>query len=111
MDPVRLIGYAAGFATGNVLGMFIEEKLAIGHIHLTIISPKLGVFLAQELRDAGFAVTEISARGRDGMVSILSMSVLRRNVSQLENIVREKDDQAFVYSEEVKTIHRGFWRS
>ena len=110
MDPIRLIGYAAGFATGNVLGMYIEEKLAIGHIHITVISPKLGVMLAAALREGGFAVTEISARGRDGMVSILSMSVLRRNVPEVEKIVHEKDPESFVYSEEVKTIHRGFWR-
>lgn len=110
-NPIKLIGYAAGFATGNVLGMVIEEKLAIGHIHLTITSPRLGVLLAEELRNTGFAVTEISARGRDGMVSILSMSVLRRNVQTVEDIVHKHDPESFVYSEEVRTIHRGFWSS
>src|SRR5512143_3051613 len=31
-NPLNIIGYAAGFATGNVVGMIIEEKIAIGHI-------------------------------------------------------------------------------
>jgi uncharacterized protein YebE (UPF0316 family) len=110
-NPLMLIGYAAGFATGNVLGMWIEEKLAIGHIHITITSPKLGVLLADELRAEGFAVTEIAARGRDGMVSILSMSVLRKTVPTVEAMVHAKDPDSFVFSEEVRTIHRGFWRS
>lgn len=110
-NPLMLIGYAAGFATGNVLGMWIEEKLAIGHIHLTIVSPRLGVLLAEELRNTGFAVTEIAARGRDGMVSILSMSVLRKDVPTVENLVHRNDQESFIYSEEVRTIHRGFWRS
>ena len=31
-NPLNVIGYAAGFATGNVVGMLIEERLAIGHV-------------------------------------------------------------------------------
>jgi uncharacterized protein YebE (UPF0316 family) len=37
---LNIVGYAAGFATGNVLGMFIEERLAIGHIAMRVISSK-----------------------------------------------------------------------
>jgi uncharacterized protein YebE (UPF0316 family) len=31
-NPLNIIGYAAGFATGNVVGMLIEERIAIGHV-------------------------------------------------------------------------------
>lgn len=110
-NPLNIIGYAAGFATGNVVGMLIEERLAIGHIHLRIISPRLGVAMATVLRDAGYAVTEISARGKDGMVSILSVSVLRKDVSNVENLVHEKDPEAFMTSEDVRPIRRGYWRA
>ncbi len=34
----KTLGYAAGFATGLVVGMAIEERLAIGYSHLRIIS-------------------------------------------------------------------------
>ena len=37
-NPLNIIGYAAGFATGNVVGMVIEERLAIGHTMINIIS-------------------------------------------------------------------------
>ena len=39
---LNIFAYAAGFATGNVIGMYIEERLAIGHVHLSIVSPRLG---------------------------------------------------------------------
>lgn len=110
-NPLNVIGYAAGFASGNVIGMLIEEKLAIGHIHLRIISPSLGVALSQVLREAGYGVTEIAARGKDGMVSMLSVSVLRKDVSHVQKIVYEKDPEAFVTSEDVRPLRRGFWRS
>jgi uncharacterized protein YebE (UPF0316 family) len=110
-NPINLIGYAAGFATGNVVGMMIENKLAVGHIHLQIVSPRRGVALAQSLREAGFAVTEIPARGKDGMVHVLSCDVLRKNVAKAEKIIHSVDDGAFVTSEDVRPIWRGFWRA
>ena len=110
-NPLNVIGYAAGFATGNVVGMWIEERLAIGHVKISIVTQRLGAALSQTLRDAGFAVTEIPARGKDGMVSMLSVSVLRKDVSKVEAIVHEKDAEAFVISEDVRPLRRGFWRA
>jgi len=110
-NPLNIIGYAAGFATGNVVGMFIEERLAIGYVKLSIISSGRGAVLAQEVRGAGFAVTEIPARGRDGMVSMLSVSVRRRDVMKVESIVHQNDADAFVIAEDVRPLRRGFWRA
>jgi uncharacterized protein YebE (UPF0316 family) len=110
-NPLTVVGYAAGFATGNVVGMWIEGRLAIGHIHLSIVSPRRGAEMAQSLRRAGFAVTEISARGKDGMVSMLSVSVQRRDVSRVQAFVHQADAEAFVIAEDVRPLRRGFWRA
>lgn len=110
-NPLNIIGYAAGFATGNVVGMLIEERLAIGHVKVSIVSSGRGPALAQSLREAGFAVTEIPARGKDGMVSMLSVSVKRKDVARVERVVREMDVEAFVIAEDVRPLRRGFWRA
>ena len=110
-NPLNILGYAAGFATGNVVGMFIEEKLAIGHLQLSIISPRRGTAIAERLRQAGYAITEIPARGKDGMVTLLSCSVLRKSADQVRGIVNEIDDSAFITAEDVRPIRRGFWRA
>ena len=110
-NPLNIVGYAAGFATGNVVGMLIEERLAIGHVKISIVTQGVGTGLSQVLRDAGFGVTEIPARGRDGMVSMLSVSVLRKDVSKVEEIVHAADAEAFVISEDVRPLRRGFWRA
>ncbi len=110
-NPLNIIGYAAGFATGNVVGMLIEERLAIGHVKVSIVSSGRGPALSQALREAGFAVTEIPARGKDGMVSMLSVSVKRKDVARVEGIVREMDVEAFVIAEDVRPLRRGFWRA
>jgi len=110
-NPLNVIGYAAGFATGNVVGMLIEERLAIGHIHLNIVSSRLGSAIAEHLREQGYAVTEIPARGKDGMVSLLHVSVLRKNVDRVRKLVNEIDGDAFITSEDVRPVRRGFWRA
>ncbi len=106
---LNILGYAAGFATGNVVGMLIEERLAIGHIHFTIMSPLLGACVAEQLRASGFGVTEIPARGRDGTVAVLDVNVNRRDKDKVENVVLSADPEAFVTAEDVRRVRRGFW--
>ena len=110
-NPLTVLGYAAGFATGNVLGMFVEERLAVGHIQLQIVTKGHGMALAKALRDAGYGVTEISARGKDGTVLLLSASVLRKDLAHARQIIHDTDQDAFITSEDVRPIRRGFWRA
>ena len=110
-NPINIIGYAAGFATGNVIGMIIEERLAIGHIHLTIMSPMRGSIVSEMLRKNGFAVSELSARGKDGMVAVLHCYVLRKDISAAETIILEADEGAVLTAEDVHPMRHGFWRA
>jgi uncharacterized protein YebE (UPF0316 family) len=110
-NPLNIIGYAAGFATGNVVGMIIEERIAIGHILVNIISPKRGSAIVSHLRQNGYAVTELSGRGKDGMVSMINCSVLRKKVDAVHSLVNEIDPEAFITAEDVRPIRRGFWRA
>ncbi|NUM49203.1 MAG: DUF2179 domain-containing protein [Anaerolineales bacterium] len=110
-NPANLIGYAAGFATGGVVGMWIEEKLAVGYSHIRIISSRLGAAITEKLRGEGFAVTEMSARGKDGMVTLINCSVLRKHTHRVEKLVHEVDESAFITTEDVRPLARGFWRA
>jgi uncharacterized protein YebE (UPF0316 family) len=104
----NLIGYAAGFATGNVVGMYVEGKLAVGHTRLHIISPRRGAAIAEHLREGGYAVTEIPARGMDGMVTLLECSVRRREAIKVDQLIRDVDETAFVTAEDVRPVRRGY---
>lgn len=106
---LNIIGYAAGFATGNVVGLWLENRLNLGCVNLTIVSTGFGTEIAERLRAEGYAVTEIAARGRDGMVSMLECSIRRKDMIQLKEFVRQIDPQAFITSEKVRPIEHGFW--
>ena len=110
-NVVNVIFYAAGFATGNVMGMWIEDKLAVGFSGVRIISSNWGAAILDVLRENNFAVTEIPARGKDGMVSVITSSVRRSQVQDVEKLAREIDEDAFITTEDVVAVRRGFWRA
>ncbi len=109
-QPAYIIAYAAGFATGSVAGMWLEEKMALGFKVVQIISPGNGAILATLLREKGFGVTEIPARGRDGAVTMLSVGARRRDISTVQQMVREIDPNAFISEGDLRPIRRGVWR-
>src|SRR5690606_29699166 len=76
----HVLGYATGFAAGNFVGLWIEEKLAFGFATVRIVSAYGGVELAEALRDRGFGVTEFSGQGRDGPVEVVYAVLRRRDV-------------------------------
>ncbi len=106
---LSVLGYATGYATGNVVGMWLEECLAVGFAEVRIISPQRGAAIRERLRDAEYAVTEIPARGKDGMVTVLNCSVRRKEIAEVEKIVRAVDAEAFITAEDVRAVQRGFW--
>lgn len=110
-NVLNMVGYAAGFATGTVVGMWLEERLAVGYAHVRVISPRQGPALAQALREAGFAVTEIAGRGRDGTVTVLNLSVTRRQVPEIRHLVTGLDPNAFITVEEIRPLRRGYFRA
>ena len=58
-SPLHVVGYAAGFATGNYLGLRIEEKLALGVATVRTVVAQGGAELA------GRAPTHRLRRDRD----------------------------------------------
>ena len=110
LNPLTVIGYAAGFGTGVIIGIIVEERLALGYVMFRIYSPTLGMDIAQALRDAGYAVTEFTAHGRSGTVTVVNSAVARRHRSAVQAIIRKVDPEAFITVDEVRPLQRGYFR-
>ena len=106
---LNIIAYAAGFATGTVVGMRLEEWWAVGYGYVRVISARHGAELAGALREAGYGVTEVPGRGRDGSVDLLGCSVPRRRVPNVRALVEAIDPEAFITVEDVRPLSHGFW--
>jgi uncharacterized protein YebE (UPF0316 family) len=110
-SPLHLLGYAGGFAAGNMLGLIIEEKLAIGHATIRVVSKHAGVEMADGLRSIGFGVTEFAGQGRDGRVEVAYTVCLRRDIERVIDEVERWDPQAFITVEQPRDIRWGWMQS
>jgi uncharacterized protein YebE (UPF0316 family) len=110
-NPLNIIGYSAGFATGNVIGMAIEKRLAIGFTHFSIISRDRSTEIADALRGEGYGVTEIPARGRESNFMLVDCHVRRKQADEVEALVLRIDPGAFITAEEVTPRRSGIWRA
>ncbi len=108
-NPLNILAYAGGFATGNVVGMWIENRLAPGHNLLRITSSNLGSGIRDALREHGFGVTEVAGKGKAGTVSVLYCFAPRRSIPLLESAVLSVDPDAFLIKQNIRQI-RGGWR-
>lgn len=102
------VGYAGGFAAGTVVGMSIENRLAIGVSSIRAFSRGRQRELLGELRDRGYGVTEQRGRGRDGPVSVLHAVVRRRDIRDVLQIIERRDPDAFVTVQNDAVVRRGW---
>ncbi|SMB90248.1 Uncharacterized protein YebE, UPF0316 family [Thermanaeromonas toyohensis ToBE] len=108
-DPISVIFYALGFATGNIVGSYIEEKVALGQVSVQIITLHKPLELVQHLRDAGYGVTVTQGYGKEGIHPILHLSLPRRRLAELQEFLGHWDAQAFVVVQEIKNMCGGFY--
>jgi uncharacterized protein YebE (UPF0316 family) len=105
----HVLGYATGFATGNMVGLWLEEKLALGYATLRVITRTGGVALADRLRGLGYGATEFAARGREGPVEVIYLVVPRRETERVLDEVDSVDRTAFITVEQPREIRWGFF--
>jgi uncharacterized protein YebE (UPF0316 family) len=108
-EPVRLVVYALGFATGNFIGSRVEEHLALGFSTAQVISLDKAEELSERMRDRGFGVTVIEGCGREGTHQILHVLLKRRDMPCFLTIIREVDPQAFVTVMDTRKIFGGYF--
>jgi uncharacterized protein YebE (UPF0316 family) len=100
------IAYAAGFASGNFMGMIIEEKLAIGHEMVRVITRKDATNLINELRENGYGVTSVKAEGIDGEVAVIYLIVRRSMIKDVLGIINRNNPRALYTVEAIKYVNR-----
>jgi uncharacterized protein YebE (UPF0316 family) len=96
------VAYAVGFACGTLVGMFIEERLAVGWSLVRIITHKSLGDLMQKLSAAGFGVTQQDAQGARGPVQVIVTLMPRKRVDEIQDLLQAFDPEAFYTVEDVR---------
>jgi uncharacterized protein YebE (UPF0316 family) len=106
-NTYNLIGYALGFSLGNILGIALEEKIALGYVQVNIISLYYAEKIADELRRAKFGVTILPAEGGSGGMSLLVIIIRRRDLKSAKKIIDAIDKKSFLTIQHSRP-YRGF---
>ncbi len=119
-QPILVVFYAFGFATGNVVGILVERKLALGIIILKVITRTAGKEISESLRQKGQAVTVFIGEGLKGPVTELYIACRRRDLPWILPEVQSFDQNAFYIIEQARDMRKiltptsvpsGGWRS
>ncbi len=101
------LGYAAGFAAGNFIGMYIEDKLAMGSVIVRVFMPEHGDELVTLLRSAGYGVTRFDGEGANGSVTMIFTIIKRKALKNVIYIIHSINPKAFYSIEDVRSIEAG----
>ena len=106
-NPLNYFAYAAGFATGNYVGMVVEERLAMGLALIRVITQRDATNLIDYLRGAGYGVTVLDAQGKQGPGKVIFSVIKRKNIKDVEKAIHEFNPKAFYSIEDVRRAAEG----
>lgn len=108
-NVVCYLAYAGGFATGNFVGIYIAEKIAIGKVVLRIITSRDSSELQALLKEKNYGVTTVDAQGALGMVKILFSIIPRKTLPDVLALVQRCNPKAFYSIEDVRAVSEGIF--
>lgn len=109
-NPFSYIAYAGGFAAGNLIGIKIEERIAVGKVLLRIITRRAADDLLKSFSDNNLGVTHVPAQGSRGPVSLIYSVIERKDIAKAVSLVKEFNPRAFYSIEDVKSVNEGIFK-
>ena len=106
---LNYVAYAAGFATGNFVGMIIEERLAIGIQMIRVFISENGMELVKTLNSNGFGATTVEAHGAKEKVHLVYTIVHRNEMEKVLEVINAFNPRAFYTIEDVKAVNEGIF--
>ncbi|WZL81295.1 DUF2179 domain-containing protein [Vallitaleaceae bacterium 9-2] len=105
---LEMVIYSVGFTLGLIVGIYVEQKLAIGFIDVHVNINHENEAMVETLREKGFGVTVFSGKGRLGARHRLDILTQRKKEKELMDIIYDFEPEAFVISYEPKTFKGGY---
>jgi uncharacterized protein YebE (UPF0316 family) len=99
--------YAAGFALGNYIGIFIDRKLSIGLLNLQLIVIEKPDKSLKLLKEAGYGLTVLTAQGYHNI--LVQLIIKRKNLTDVLDIIEKNNPNAFVSIQQVQSVKGGIF--
>ena len=103
------LAYAAGYATGNFVGIMVENKIGFGYQLFRIYTKRDGGELIKILNEKGIGSTWIKGTGAVSEVSIIESVVRRRSEKSIVEILQNFDPDTFYLIEDIRAKQKGIF--
>jgi uncharacterized protein YebE (UPF0316 family) len=102
-----IVAYCAGFAIGNYLGLWLEEKLSIGMVLLRIVFKMDFTEFSEYMRKCKFGFTVVKGEGSRDKVKVLFSVMKRKDLPGILSKLAEMNPLAFYSIENIKSVNGG----
>ncbi|HON53670.1 MAG TPA: DUF2179 domain-containing protein [Bacteroidales bacterium] len=100
------VAYAGGFATGNYVGMLLEERLALGYEMIRVITKVDATNLIQAIRSMGYTATVVEAQGAEGKVGVIYIIINRKCIEKIVHVIQEHNPNALYTIEDIRFVNK-----
>jgi uncharacterized protein YebE (UPF0316 family) len=104
-NPIYYIAYAGGFAAGNYVGIWIEQKLSIGKVMLRVITNNDNSKFKTYLNEHKYRYTSLAAKSSNGEVEVLLNVVSRKQLKEILEILNRYNPNAFYTIEDIRQVN------
>ncbi len=107
---ITLIAYGAGFGAGTLIGMVIEQRVALGEQVIRVVNTDTSLALAEALRAEDWRVTEVQGQGAKGPVEICFLAMPRRHTQATVERILALCPTAFITVQDLRDTSTAFTR-
>lgn len=104
------VSYSLGYATGTLLGSYLSNVVIKGNLGIKIITSNKNKSLIKAIRNAGYAVSVVEAKGKDNKQTkyMLFMEINKKKLNHLKELVESIDENAFFVVNETSYVQNGY---
>lgn len=102
------LAYAGGFATGNWVGIWLDEKISLGHAMVRIIIRKNSKKLINELKRNNYQVTILNGQSgnEETDVKVILSVIKRKELKKVFEIIKRINPKAFYTVEDIRSTRK-----
>lgn len=104
-----VIAYAAGYATGTLIGTFISKNFIKGLIRVEAITTLATEENIRKIKNQGYGISIVDLENTDSNTKkLLLITAKSQETKNITNIIKEIDPNAFIVINESKMVYNGF---
>ena len=102
------LAYAGGFAAGNYVGVWLDEKISVGNAMVRIIIRKNALKLIKELKQNNYTMTILDGHSgnEETDVKIIFSVVKRKELKNIFSIIKKINPKAFYTVEDIRSVRK-----